>query len=175
MRLVSKPAPDEYPPYAEMYIKLLPDDGLILDHLAQNFESAKKLILSLPAEKLLYRYAENKWTIKEILVHIIDDERIYVYRAMCFARGENKHLPGFEQDDYARNSGANERDINNILEEYEAVRRSTIALFNGLPENAFDKTGIADDKRDSVRALLYHLAGHELHHINLIKERYLKK
>lgn len=173
MRLIAKPAPGEYPAYAEMYIKLLPDDGLILDHLSKNFESAKKLVLSLPAERLLYRYAENKWTIKEILVHIIDDERIYAYRAMCFARGEKTQLPGFEQDEYTLNSGANQRGIDNILEEYEAVRRSTIALFNGLPEGAFSKTGIADDKRDSVRALLYHLAGHELHHINLIKERYL--
>lgn len=173
MRLIAKPAPDEYPAYAEMYIKLLPDDGLILDHLAKNFESAKNLVLSLPAEKLLYRYAENKWTIKEVLVHIIDDERIYAYRAMCFARGENTPLPGFEQDDYALNSGANDRDIDSILEEYEAVRRSTIALFNGLPESAFSKTGIANDNKDSVRALLYHLAGHELHHINLVKERYL--
>jgi uncharacterized damage-inducible protein DinB len=173
MRLIAKPAPDEYPAYAEMYIKLLPADGLILDHLAKKFESAKNLVLSLPAEKLLYRYAENKWTIKEILVHLIDDERIYAYRAVCFARGEKAHLPGFNQDEYTLNSGANERDINSILEEYEAVRRSTIALFNGLPETAFSKTGIADGKKDSVRALLYHLAGHELHHLNLVKERYL--
>ncbi|MGZ3778864.1 MAG: DinB family protein, partial [Mucilaginibacter sp.] len=141
--------------------------------LEKNFESVKDLVLSLPTEKLLYRYAENKWTIKEVLVHIIDDERIYAYRAMCFARGEKTHLPGFEQNGYALNSGANERDINSILEEYAAVRRSTIALFNGLPESTFSNTGIADEKKDTVRALLYHLAGHELHHINLIKERYL--
>jgi uncharacterized damage-inducible protein DinB len=173
MRLIAKPAPNEYPAYAEMYIRLLPDDGLILDHLTQNFESAKALMLSLPAEKLLHRYAPNKWTIKEILLHIIDDERIYAYRAMCFARGEKKSLPGFEQDGYALNSGANERDIDSILEEYEAVRRSTIALFNGLPESTLSNIGTADGKTDSVRALLYHLAGHELHHINLIKERYL--
>ena len=80
--------------------------GLILQHLARNFESAKALVLSLPAEKMLYRYAENKWTIKEILVHIIDDERIYAYRAMCFARGEKTHLPGFEQDEYALKFGS---------------------------------------------------------------------
>jgi len=103
----------------------------------------------------------------------MDDERIYAYRAMCFARGEQTPLPGFEQDDYARNSGANERDIDNILEEYEAVRRSTIALFIGLPDSALIKTGIANNNNVSVRALVYHLAGHELHHINLIKSRYL--
>jgi len=152
MKLIEKPAAGEFPSYAAMYIDL---------------------VESLPVEKLLYRYAENKWTIKEVLVHIIDDERIYAYRAMCFARGEQTPLPGFEQDDYALNSGANERDIDNILEEYEAVRRSTIALFNGLSDSAFTKTGIANNNKVSVRALVYHLAGHELYHINLIKSRYL--
>jgi uncharacterized damage-inducible protein DinB len=173
MKRIEKPAAGEFPQYAAMYIDLLPDDGLILKHLEENYKATKKLVLSLSAEKLLYRYAENKWTIKEVLVHIIDDERIYAYRAMCFARGEKTPLPGFEQDDYALNSGANERDIDNILQEYEAVRRSTIALFNGLPDSAFAKTGIANNNIDSVRALVYHLAGHELHHINLIKSRYL--
>jgi uncharacterized damage-inducible protein DinB len=173
MRLIKKPAAGEFPSYAAMYIDLLPDDGLVLKHLADNFNATKNMALSLPAEKLLYRYAENKWTIKEVLVHIIDDERIYAYRAMCFARGEKTPLPGFEQDDYASNSGANERDIDNILEEYEAVRRSTIALFNGFPDDAFIKTGIANNNKASVRALVYHLAGHELHHINLIRSRYL--
>jgi uncharacterized damage-inducible protein DinB len=173
MKPIKKPSPTEYPPYAAMYINLLPNDGLILKHLAENLKSTKKFIKSLPAEKLLYRYAENKWTIKEVLVHIIDDERIYAYRAMCFARGEQSPLPGFEQDDYVRNSGADERDIENIMEEYEAVRRSTIALFNGFTEADFTKGGIANNYRSTVRALVYHLAGHELHHINLIKSRYL--
>jgi len=173
MKLVDKPAPGEYPDYAAMYIDLLPNDGLLLQHLLKNLQATKDLVQSLPAEKLLYRYAENKWTIKEVLVHIIDDERIYAYRALCFARGEKTPLPGFEQNDYAANSGANERDVNNIIEEYEAVRRSTIALFNGFADADLVKTGIANDRKASVRALGWHLAGHELHHINLIKERYL--
>jgi|SRR6185312_1748510 len=173
MKIVDKPAPGEYPDYAAMYIDLLPNDGLLLQHLQKNLQATKDLVQSLPAEKLLYRYAENKWTIKEVLVHIIDDERIYAYRALCFARGEKTPLPGFEQNDYAANSGANERDVNNIIEEYEAVRRSTIALFNGFADADLVKTGIANDRKASVRALGWHLAGHELHHINLIKERYL--
>jgi len=174
MKLVDKPAPGEYPDYAAMYIDLLPNDGLLLQHLQKNLQATKDLVQSLPAEKLLYRYAENKWTIKEVLVHIIDDERIYAYRALCFARGEKTPLPGFEQNDYAANSGANERDVNNIIEEYEAVRRSTIALFNGFTEADLVKTGIANDSEASVRALGWHLTGHEIHHINLIKERYLR-
>lgn len=173
MRLIAKPEDGEFPPYASMYIQLLPGDGLLLKHLQDNFVTTKKLILSLPEQKLTYRYAENKWTIKEILVHIIDDERIYAYRALRFARNDKTALPGFEQDDYALYSRANERSIENILEEYEAVRNATIALFNGLPEDSFLRMGTANNNKATVRALAYHLAGHELHHINIIKEKYL--
>ena len=86
MRLIEKPKHGEFPPYANMYIQLLPDDGLVLKHLKDNFMATKKLILSLPEEKLNYKYAANKWTIREVLVHIIDDERIYAYRALCFRK-----------------------------------------------------------------------------------------
>src|SRR6185436_7376661 len=100
-----------YAPYTITYIGLLPDDGLVLKHLQDNFETTRRLILSLPPEKLMFRYAEGKWTIKEILMHIVDDERIYAYRALRFARNDKTELPGFEQDDYARYSGANQRSI----------------------------------------------------------------
>ena len=173
MKLIDKPVAGEFPPYASMYIDLLPDDRQVLKHLEENFKSTRDLVRSLPAEKLLYRYEKNKWTIKEVLVHIIDDERIYAYRAMCLARSEKTPLPGFEQDDYALNSRANERDIGNIMEEYEAVRRSTIALLNGFADIVFTNVGTANNSKVSVRALVYHLAGHEMHHINLIRSRYL--
>jgi uncharacterized damage-inducible protein DinB len=173
MRLIDKPNNNEFPSYASMYINLVPGDGHLLQHLHANFIITKKLVLSLSEEKLLYRYAPGKWSIKEVLVHIIDDERIYAYRAMCFARGEQKQLPGFEQDEYAVASCADERDIENIMEEYEAVRQSTITLFNGLPGNTLIKPGIANENKATVRALAYHIAGHELHHINIIKEKYL--
>lgn len=175
MKLITKAKKGEYPEYAEMYMKLLSDDGLILKHLKDNFLMIKDFIYSLPEEKLLHRYEENKWSIKEILVHIIDDERIFSYRALRFARNEKLNLIGFDQDSYAIYSGADKRDLDNIFEEYEAVRNSTIALFNGLPEEAFDRmghgTGTANDA--TVRALAYHIAGHELHHFNFIKENYL--
>jgi len=172
MKLIEKPLPDEYAPYAIMYIGLLPDDGLVLKYLKDHLKTTKDLILSLPAEKLMYRYAEGKWTIKEVLVHIIDDERIYAYRALRFARNDQTELPGFEQDDYARHSGANERSIKSILQEYTVVRNATIALFNGLEEKAFTRTGVANNHPVSVRALAYHIAGHEMHHLNIIKQRY---
>lgn len=175
MRIISKPARGEYPEYAEMYMKLLPNDGHILEHMKSNFQMVRQFIYSLPEDKLTHRYAPGKWSIKEVLVHIIDDERIFAYRALRFARNEQMNLIGFDQDAYAIYSEADKRGLDNIFEEYEAVRDSTIALFNGLPEEAFNRmghgTGTFNDA--TVRALVYHIAGHELHHYNLLREKYL--
>lgn len=175
LRSIPKPLEGEYPPYAIMYMKLIPDDGRVLDHLKDNFMPVKELIYSLPEQMLYHRYAEGKWSIKETLVHIIDDERIFAYRALRFARNEQNNLIGFDQDSYAVYSQADERDLDNIFAEYLAVRMATLRLFNGLPEDSFMRigkgTGTANNA--SVRALAYHIAGHEQHHINLIKERYI--
>jgi uncharacterized damage-inducible protein DinB len=173
MKKIEKPAEGEYAPYTIMYTGLLPDDGLVLQHLADNLQATKDFILSLPAEKLTFRYAGGKWTIKEILLHIVDDERIYAYRALRFARNDKTELPGFEQDDYAMHSAANERDIKDILKEFATVRRATISLFEGLEGEALLRAGVADGKVMSVRAAAYHIAGHELHHVRIIRERYL--
>jgi len=174
-RIIPKPEPGEYPEYAEIYMSLLADDGRILEHLKENFRMMKEFIYSLPPEKLVYRYAEGKWSIMEILVHLIDDERIYAYRALRFARNEQQNLIGFDQEEYAKYSQADARDLDNIFEEYEAVRNSTIALFNGLPEDSLTRMGhgTATANDATVRALAYHIAGHELRHMNIIKERYL--
>jgi len=153
----------------------LPDDGLILAHLENNLRSTKKFVASIPKARLLHRYAEGKWTIKEILGHIVDDERIYVYRALRFARNDSTELPGFEQDHYAQYSEANKREITDLLDEFALVRRSTIAFFKSLDNTALMRTGVANGNRVSVRALAYHIAGHELHHMNIIRERYLRR
>jgi uncharacterized damage-inducible protein DinB len=173
-RVIEKPQADEYPVYADRYISLVPSDGMILKHFAENLASTRKFISSIPKARLLYRYAEGKWTIKEILGHIVDDERIYVYRALRFARNDSTELPGFEQDDFARNSEANKRDVDDLLDEFTLVRRATIAFFQSLGDAALLRSGVADGKRSSVRALAYHIAGHELRHMNIIKECYLK-
>ena len=170
---IEKPEEGEYAPYAIIYIGLLPDDGLVLRHMEENLRATREFILSLPEERLAHRYAEGKWTIKEILVHVSDDERIYAYRALRFARGDKTELPGFEQDDYAARSGANARDIEDILAEFADVRRATVSLFKGLDREALVRVGVADGKLMSVRAAAYHIAGHELRHVNIIKERYL--
>jgi len=173
MRFIAKPTPSEYAPYTIIYIGLLPDDGRVLWHLKNNLAATTEFLGGLSEEQLLHRYAEGKWTIKEILAHIIDDERIFSYRALRFARNDKTELPGFEQDEYALNSGANERDINDLLKEFGAVRESTIALFDSFNDEALLRSGVASGNVLSVRAAAYHIAGHEMRHVNIIKERYL--
>lgn len=173
MKKIEKPEEGEYAPYTIMYIGLLPDDGLVLKYLEENLKATTDFILSLPEEKLLHRYAGGKWTIKEILVHLIDDERIYAYRALRFARNDKTELPGFEQDDYAAHSGANGREIKDILKEFTTVRSATISLFEGFDRKALLRAGVASGNIMSVRAAAYHIAGHEMRHINIIEERYL--
>jgi uncharacterized damage-inducible protein DinB len=176
LRKIPKPGTDEYPAYSSIYMDLLENDGLVLMHLRDNFYKIKDFIYGLPEEKLYWRYESGKWSIKEILVHIIDDERIFAYRALRYARADNTALPGFEQDDYALTSGADHRSLDNIFTEYEAVRQSTVALFDGLPEAALLRSGeiAGNGNRRTVRAMAYHIAGHELRHIKIIKERYLQ-
>ncbi|MGH9443707.1 MAG: DinB family protein [Thermoanaerobaculia bacterium] len=174
MRKIPKPGTDEFPAYAAMYIDLLPDDGSVLEELVRNIETTKRLVSSVAPERLAYRYAPGKWTIKDIVAHLADDERVYAYRALRFARGDATELPGFDQEAFARGSNANDRPIDELLRELAAVRAATVLLFERFPEDALLRSGIADGSRTSVRAIAYHLAGHELRHVRIIRERYLK-
>jgi len=173
MKIIAKPEAPEYAPYTIIYIGLLPDDGCILKHLQDNLTITNNFLRELPEDKLSYRYADGKWTIKEILAHLIDDERIYCYRALRFARNDKTELPGFEQDEYARESGANERSLEDLLTEFSIVRAATLALFASFPDEVLTRAGMASGNIMSVRAAAYHIAGHELRHMNIIKERYL--
>lgn len=175
LKHIEFPSKSEYPIYAGMYTKLVNKDGSLIEQLKSSLERTKALINSLSKEELDYRYEKNKWSIKEVLVHIIDDERIYGYRALSFARNDKTNLPGFEQDDYNNNSDTSERTIENIIDEYESLRLSTIALFNGFSDKALKRLGIANGNQASVRALGYHILGHDLHHIKAIENLYLKK
>ena len=172
MRLISKPHPDEHVPYVSMYIDLLPDNSRILQHLRDSLEASKQFIAAFPEDVLGTPHAPNEWTIKEILGHIIDDERIYAYRALRFARNDFTELPGFEQDEYIIPSRANERTIEDILAELTAVRAATLTLYQNLPEETLTRAGIASGNIMSVRTIAYHIAGHELHHMNSIRENY---
>jgi uncharacterized damage-inducible protein DinB len=172
MRSITKPSPGEYPAYAAMYVDLLPGDGQVLAHLGHGGRVVQSLFGSLSDDRLAYRYAPGKWTPKEILLHVTDDERIYAYRALRFARGDSTELPGFEQEPYAASSHADTRSVPSLLEEHAAVRRATLTLFDNLPEEALVRRGIANGAGVTVRALAYHIAGHELHHLAILRERY---
>lgn len=175
LRKISKPEKGEYAPDSLVYIELLTDDGMVLHHMKENFIKIKKFICNLPEEMLYYRYAEGKWSIKEILIHIIDTERIFAFRALRYARFDKKKLPGFQHNEYVFYAHADERSLESIFEEYEAVRNATIAMFNSLPEQAFVRGVVGGDSiyNRTVRALAYHIAGHELWHLKIIKEKYL--
>ena len=171
--LIPKPLHGEYPAYAEMYMKGLPDDGRILQYLKDQIKKTQQFARDIPAEKWDYIYAPGKWTIKEVLVHIMDDERIYAYRALRIGRGDTTPLPGFEQNDYVPYSKANDRTIKSIMKEYDTVRKATLSLFRSFTDEDLQRKGTANGHVYSVRGLLYHLAGHELHHLNILKEKYL--
>jgi uncharacterized damage-inducible protein DinB len=173
MKLIAKPQAGEYPPYAIMYIQLLPDDGLLLKHLRDAIERSLTFYRAIPSEKLDAPHKAGEWTIKEILLHVIDDERIYAYRALRAARNDKTELPGFDQDAYVPTSDAHSRSLDSLLEEFVTLRLATLSLFENLPDDAWERSTIANGHSVTVRALAYHLAGHELHHIESIKENYL--
>lgn len=169
------PTTEEYPADAEMYMKWCKKDGTLLQQLDFSLVKTMNVVRSLSDERLNFRYAKDKWSIKEVLVHLIDGERIYGYRALVFARNDKTTLPGFDQDNYALNSDTEERALDNIMQEYVAVRSSTIRLFNGFSDVALARNGVANGNEVSVRALGYHILGHELHHIHIIEKTILTR
>ncbi|MEN8222443.1 MAG: DinB family protein [Acidobacteriota bacterium] len=173
MRIIKKPKEGEYPPYTITYINQVPNDGNLIDYLGKGKILINKFYSDQSEKMLMFRYEPEKWTMKDILAHIIDDERIFAYRALRFARGDKKELPGVDQDLYADNAFANARSTEDLLDEYNKVRDSSIALFKGFNEKMITRCGIADGHNVSVSALGYLIAGHEMHHLKIIKERYL--
>lgn len=173
MQEIEKPKEGEFKPYYHQYIDLVPGNSFLLHQLRINYEELRAFILSLPKDKLEYRYREEKWTIKETLVHLIDTERVFAYRALRVARNDKHDLRSFDPEMYVPFSNANARSVENILEEYEAIRKSTYLLFTSFDEIAWARIGQADMNPLSVRAALYIIIGHELHHLQIIKERYL--
>lgn len=171
MRLIPRPEPGEYAPYTVAYFDLVPD-GNVLDHMASCLQSTRTFFEALPEERLSTPHEPGEWTIKEVLQHIADDERIYAYRALRFARNDLTELPSFDQDVVAANSEANARSLASLLDEYVTVRRSTLSLFDGLPESALTRVGVANGSPMSVRAAALHIAGHELHHLDSIQTNY---
>ena len=173
-RIISKPKAGSYPEEAELYIRVVPSNDL-LGYFDSQKESVATVAAGLSEDQLLYRYAKGKWSVKDIFSHITDCERIYCYRSLCIARGEKQSLPGFEENDYAREANADKRNIESIISEYKTVRASTIELFKSFTDEMLNRVGIANESPRSIRAMGYITAGHEIHHLNVIKERYIQK
>jgi hypothetical protein len=168
----TKPEKSEFLPYYERYIGLVPD-GDVLATLTTQMVETQALLCGLPSSVATYRYAPGKWSVNEVVGHMIDSERIFAGRALRFARNDATPLPGFEQDDYVRNSTFDAYPLSELASELEAVRQSTVFLFRHMDEHAWRRRGIANHAEVSVRALAWIIAGHELHHREIIGTRYL--
>lgn len=162
----------EYFEYYSPYVALVGDITL-LEALEKGLMDTKLFFKALPKEKQVYQYDEGKWTPKEVLLHITDTERVLCYRAMYFARAKNSTIEGFDENTFASNSNANKRTIDDLLNEFIAVRTATICMFKSFGEAALKRGGMANNNLLSVRALGFIICGHSLHHENVIKERYL--
>jgi uncharacterized damage-inducible protein DinB len=162
----------EYAPHFETYIKLVKGNNLI-EELEITLHDFIRFVQNIPMDKFEYRYAEGKWTIKEIIQHIIDAERIFSYRALRISRNDKTPLPGFDENHYVDNTEANNRSIQELLSEMSAVRHATLFLFKSLSAEQLIRMGVASNKEISTRALGYLTIGHMIHHQNVYVERYL--
>lgn len=172
-RKTGRPTPGEYADYARADIAAVPGDDAI-DALTQLAEQTPEFFRALAeAAERGVTYAQGKWTIKEILAHLVDDERIFTYRLLCLARGEDRELPGFDQDRYAAHGEFKDRALEDLLAEYSATRVATLTLLRGLPPAAWRRHGRVNGYDCSVRGLAFHIAGHELHHHRIVRERYM--
>ncbi len=165
---------NEYGHYYKPYIDVVVgNEKGIIENLKNTLTEVLNTLSKIPENKQEYRYTEGKWTIKELIQHLIDSERVFAYRALRFARNDATELAGFEQDDYVTVFDANTRDFDELLEDLELTRKSTILLFKSFGEKELMRIGTASGNDMSVRALGYVISGHLVHHFNIMKERYL--
>ncbi|OJW12608.1 DinB family protein [Mucilaginibacter sp. 44-25] len=169
--MIKKPGYDQYRPYFATYIDLVPDNADVLQLLKDNQQKTFDLFSSLTNEQAMYTYAEGKWTLKEVLGHMIDTERVFSYRAFVFSR-EDISLPGFDQDTYINSTDYNSRDIFDLAGEYKALRDATLYLYRSFSHEQLTRSGVASGNLVNVAALVYMTAGHELYHLKLVEERY---
>ncbi|MDH3457285.1 MAG: DinB family protein [Gemmatimonadota bacterium] len=169
---IARPESGEYDPYFDRYIGLAPEGDIIVQLEAQIGETTR-LLDRVPEKRGSFRYAPGKWTLTEVIGHIADTERVFAYRALRFSRNDRTPLPGFEQDDFVAHGAFGTRTLAGVTAELAAVRAATVALFTGLTPAQLVRRGVANNVEMSVRAVPYVLAGHELHHLAIIRQRYL--
>jgi len=165
--------PDEYAEYQQAYISLVDDAWGLTEELEVSVHAFIKFVQDIPMDKYDYRYAKGKWTIKDIIQHLIDTERIFAYRALRFARNDSTALPGFEENAYAAVANGSDRKLQEMLVELALVRQCTIALFKSFIEEDLLRRGVASGYNLSVRAVGFIIIGHQNHHMKIFKERYL--
>ena len=168
---IARPAASEFAPYYQTYISQVPD-GNLLSQIEQQGRDTVKLLRGIDEKNSQYRYAPDKWSIREVVGHLADTERVFTYRALTFARGDVTSLPSFDENGWAKTSNAGRRSLADLVSEFESVRSATLTLFRGFGEDEFARTGKANDNPFSVRAVAYVVAGHERHHIKILRERY---
>lgn len=166
---MNRPQPNEYPIWGETYISKV--DREIFETLNEQIDAIPALFRA-NTDKADYAYAEGKWTLKEMLGHMIDTERILVYRMTCFARNETQALPGFDEDDYVINARFAQREFEDLIEEFTALRKANLYLFRSFNETELNRKGIASGREINVKSILYIIAGHIIHHVSVLKERY---
>jgi hypothetical protein len=170
--MTERPLKDEYPSFFETYISQVPEED-ILEVLARQGADVAAVFDQVPAGAGHYRYAEGKWSLVQLLNHIVDTERIMAYRALCFARGEQQSLPSFDENIYAAGADVSARTIADLLEELRLVRASNLHLFRHLTDADWQKQGLANNWPITVRSLAWVIAGHLRHHLKIVRERYL--
>ena len=168
---MARPDLSRIPEFFHGYIRQVKGDDLANEFKTQ-FSEVIPFLENIAPEKTMYRYADGKWSVKEVLQHIIDAERIFAYRALCIARKESTSLPGFDEDAYAENSAADKRDWKDLVEEFRAVRRATELLYQSFDNTQLETSGTASGKSTYVLGIGFIIAGHVNHHINILKERY---
>lgn len=169
---MTRPQPDEHAPYYAKYVELVPDEDITI--AAQLADQHHETVDALRRAKAKgdFAYGPDKWTVKEVVGHLCDAERIFAYRALRFARGDTTELPGFDENEYVAKANFRSRSMDDLLEELWSVRAATLSLAKYLPDSAMAKRGSANGNAVSVRALFYIIAGHERHHLGVLRERY---
>jgi uncharacterized damage-inducible protein DinB len=167
----ARPDAGEYASFYAGYVALVPE-GDVVGALRDSGKEIAAALAAIPESRGGFRYGEGKWSIRELLGHVIDAERIFTYRALRVARGDSTPLPSFEENDYVRTAGSDTRTIADLADELRAVRESTLRMFSSFPDDAWTRAGIVSGRPVSVRALAYITAGHARHHLTILRERY---
>jgi uncharacterized damage-inducible protein DinB len=168
-----KPNKETAPSYAHYYIDLISDESNMLEALEHDLDKMVRFLDEIPADKADFQYADDKWTLKNVVLHCIETERVFQFRALALSRKDSNNLPGFDEDTYAANNNSDNRTLSDLKEEFKIVRQSTIALFKGMDAEMLNWVGEANSQPATARNLGWIIVGHNKHHRRIIRERYL--